>query len=320
VGLAIAAGAVGCRPPVPTVAAHVTDRAKPVTTSTTVVPTAAVAPARGGSGGGGGSHKPATTTTTRPAGTTSTTTRPPATTSTTAPPTTSTTAPSATGVLFVSDYSGATVPGDVWQQEEEQAPDRLTLVDTDHGRVLRAEVRPGDVASGGNRTEVWGRHAPSHGTPADQWPDPVGSTRWYGFDLRLADDFATDPTGLVWLSLTQWKGVAGGQPAIALEVKRDRLQLAGASARNDLGPIKRGQWEHIVVGVHFDATDAGWVEVYRDGAQALPRTNRATTTLVNGAPDPTYFKQGIYRSSAWTVPHVALFGPVTIGLARTDVS
>jgi hypothetical protein len=222
-------------------------------------------------------------------------------------------------VLFVSDYSGATVPGDVWQQEEEQAPDRLTLVDTDHGRVLRAEVRPGDVASGGNRTEVWGRHAPSHGTPADQWPDPVGSTRWYGFDVFVPSDFVTDSTGLVWFSLTQWKGRDGGQPAIALEIKRDRLEMAGASARNDLGPIKRGQWERIVVGVHIDPTTAGWVEVYRDGVQALARTNRPTTTYVNGLPDPIYFKQGIYRSPSWTITHTMDFGPVSIGLSKADV-
>jgi hypothetical protein len=304
-GVALVAGMVGCRPPVEAVASSVTGSSggTRATTTTTVRRVTTTTVSNLATGGGGGSRRPATTTTT--------TTRPPT--------TTSTTAPGAAGVLFVSDYAHAAGPGDVWQREEEAGTDRLTVVDSDRGRVLRAEVRPGDVASGGNRSEVWGRHAPSHTTPADQWPDPIGSTRWYGFDLRLANDFATDPTGLVWLSLTQWKGVAGGQPAIALEVKRDHLQLAGASARNDLGLIKRGQWERIVVGVHFDATDAGWVEVYRDGAQALPRTNRATTTLVNGAPDPTYFKQGIYRSSAWTTPHVALFGPVTIGLAKGDV-
>jgi hypothetical protein len=228
--------------------------------------------------------------------------------------------PGVSGLLFRSDYAGATAPEDVWQQEEEAGSDRLTIVDSDRGKVLRAELRVGDVVSGGNRAEVYGRHAPSHTTPADQWPDPIGSTRWYGFDLRLASDWATDPTGLVWLSLTQWKGVNGGQPAIALEVKRDHLELAGASARNDLGVIKPGQWERIVVGVHFDATNAGWVEVYRDGAMALARTSRPTTTLVNGQPDPTYFKQGIYRSSGWAVTHVAEYGPVSIGLSQADVS
>ncbi len=224
------------------------------------------------------------------------------------------------GVLWRSTYDGQTSAGAVWQSEQEAAADRIRLVDGDRGRVLRVEVRPGDVVSGGNRAEVYGRHAPKHSTPAAQWPDPIGSTRWYGFDLFLPQDFATDPTGLVWLSLTQWKGVRGGQPAIALEVKRDRLELAGASARNDLGPIARGRWERIVVGVHVDATKAGWVEVHRDGVLALPRTHRPTTTLVDGAPDPTYLKQGLYRSPKWTVSHVAQFGPVTIGSTRSAVS
>jgi hypothetical protein len=71
--------------------------------------------------------------------------------------------------------------------------------------------------------------------------------------------------------------------------------------------------------VHFDATNAGWVEVYRDGAQVLPRTYRPTTTLVNGLPDPTYLKLGLYRSAAWTVSHVAMYGPMSIGLSKADV-
>ena len=185
---------------------------------------------------------------------------------------------------------------------------------------MRVQLQPGDVVSGGNRAEVYGRHASPRDTPAAQWPDPIGSTRWYGFDLYLPSSFATDPTGLVWLAFTQWKGRDGGQPAIALEIKRDRMEMAGASARNDLGPIKRGQWERIVVGVHFDPTNAGWVEVHRDGVQALGRTNRPTTTYVNGEPDPIYLKQGLYRSSRWTVPHTLELGPVSIGLSKADVS
>jgi len=222
-------------------------------------------------------------------------------------------------VLWRSSYDGLSTAGQVWQVEQEFAPDRLQLVDDAHGRVLRAEVRPGDVASGGNRAEVYARHASPRETPADQWPDPVGSTRWYGFDLYVPADFVTDPTGTVWFSLTQWKGRDGAQPAIALEIKRDRMEMAGASGRNDLGPIKKGQWERIVVGVHIDPTSAGWVEVYRDGVPALARTSRPTTTLVNGLPDPIYFKQGVYRSAAWTVTHVLEYGPVTIGLAKSDV-
>lgn len=258
-----------------------------------------------------------TTTTTAPTSTTS----PPTTTTTTSAPTTTTTtaAPAPSGLLWRSGYDGLTSATQVWQYEQEAAADRIQLVDGAHGRVMRVQLPPGDVVSGGNRAEVYARHASPRDTPGEQWPDPVGSTRWYGFDVYVPADFVADSTGLVWFSFTQWKGRDGGQPAIALEIKRERLEMAGASARNDLGPIKRGQWERIVVGVHIDPTTAGWVEVYRDGVQALARTHRPTTTYVNGLPDPIYLKQGIYRSSQWTVTHSMEFGPVSIGLSKDDV-
>jgi hypothetical protein len=241
--------------------------------------------------------------------------------------TTSTTAaPAPSGLLWRPDYTALTslvAPG-AWQAEQESAADRIRLVDSTRGRVMRVELRPGDIftSSGysANRAEVYARHASPRDTPAAQWPDPVGSIRWYGFDLYVPADFVSDPTGLVWFSFTQWKGRDGGSPAIALEIKRDRIEMAGASARNDVGPIKRGQWERIVVGVRIDPTSNGWVEVYRDGVQTLPRTQRPTTTYVNGQPDPIYLKQGIYRSPKWTATHVLHFGTTSIGRSRADVS
>lgn len=261
-----------------------------------------------------------TTTMTSTSTTTSTTLAPTSTTTSTTSSTTSTTAaPSPSGLLWRSGYDGLTSAAQVWQYEQEAAADRIQLVDGSHGRVMRVQVKPGDLVSNGNRAEVYARHASPRDTPGELWPDPVGSVRWYGFDLYVPNDFVSDPTGLVWFVFTQWKGRDGGQPAIALEVKRDRLEMAGASARNDLGPIKRGQWERIVVGVHIDPTSAGWVEVYRDGSPALARTHRPTTTYVNGLPDPIYLKQGIYRSPSWTIDHALEFGPTSVGRSKADV-
>lgn len=193
---------------------------------------------------------------------------------------------------------------------------------------MRVELRAGDVTNTGgyraNRAEVYARHATPRTTPAEQWADPVGSTRWYGFDLFVPQDFVTDTTGLRWFTLTQWKGLDSGSPPIALEIKNDHLDLGGATGRQNLGPLKPGRWERITVGVHFQPTSAGWVEVYRDGQQALPRTNRPTMNwrTVDGKKvvDPGYLKQGIYRTSAWTVTHVLYFGPVTIGTSHDAVS
>ena len=327
-GLALTAGLTGCNPrataPVRAVERAVVRASRPAPTTTTTAATATVRQVRStttttikrssSGGGGGGSSRPKPTTTSTTAAPT-TTVAPTTTTSTTS----TTAAPAPGGLLWRSSYDGATTARDVWQSEQEAASDRIQLVDGAHGRVMRVQLEPGDVVSGGNRAEVYGRHASPRTTPAAQWPDPIGSTRWYGFDLYIPNDFVTDPTGLVWFTFTQWKGVEGGSPALALEIKRDRIELAGSSARNDLGAIKRGQWERIVVGVHLDPTSDGWVEAYRDGAQALPRTARPTMGYYAGEPDAIYLKQGIYRSAAWAVSHTLEFGPMSIGQSKADV-
>ena len=274
-----------------------------------------------------------TTTTTAPAPTT--TTAPTPTTTTTAPAptttTTTTTLPAPSGdVLFRADYSaGSVLPS--WQAAQSATPERISVVDGVAGRdepVMRAEVRAGEITNTGgylaSRSEVYARHAVPRTTPAESWADPVGSTRWYRFDLHVPADFELDTTGLKWLTLTQWKGLDSGSPPIALEIKNDHLDLGGASGRQNLGPLKRGQWETITVGVHFQPTTDGWVEVYRDGAQVLPRTYRRTMNLrtIDGVQqvDPSYLKQGIYRSSSWTGDHVLHFGPLVIGTTREAVS
>jgi hypothetical protein len=259
-----------------------------------------------------------------PDATTTTTTAPSPTTTAPAP------APTTDGLLFAANYdTGSVLPS--WQAEQEPATDRISVVSGHAGRpgaAMRVELRPGDVTNTGgylaNRAEVYGRHASPRTTPADQWPDPVGSTRWYSFDLFVPADFTFDVLGTQWFTLTQWKGLDSGSPPIALEIKRDHLDLGGVSGRQNLGLVKRGVWETITVGVHFQPNSSGWVEVYRDGQQALPRTYRATMNLrtLDGVQqvDPSYLKQGIYRTTAWVVTHVLYFGPMRIGTTRAAVS
>ncbi len=96
---------------------------------------------------------------------------------------------------------------------------------------MRAELQDGDVTinSGyvASRAEVYGR-TPQYmrTTPQTDWPDPVGSTRWYSISVRLANNWtlASDST---WLVLTQWKGRDGGSPPVALELRKDRMLLGG---------------------------------------------------------------------------------------------
>jgi hypothetical protein len=124
-----------------------------------------------------------------------------------------------------------------------------------------------------------------------------------------------------WMVVTQWKGLRGGSPPIAIEVKRDSLRLGGARTNaglipgdGDLGPITRGEWTELTIGMRLSADEQeGWVEVWRDGNIALQRTPVATMDAIDGAADPLYLKQGIYRDEVWNTTHVLYF-------SRTEVS
>lgn len=279
-------------------------------------------------------------------------------------PTPVTSSPSGS-VLFRSDYSvpSADTSRTGWRAEQEPrfpgaagavAHDRVTIVGGSAvpgagaykpvDGAMRVELRPyeskigaadGDVQLSGtykaNRAEVYGR-VPTYmsSTPAAQWPDPVGSVRWYAYSLYVPADFES-ATDTKWLSLTQWKGYKGGSPPLGIEIKRGDLRLGGTRTNqglvpNDgsLGAIKKGQWTRLVVGVRF-STDpkVGWVEVYRDGATVVPRLPLSTMDTYNGtgdaAADPIYFKQGIYRGGDWQTTPVLYFGPTTVGTTRDAV-
>jgi Polysaccharide lyase len=176
------------------------------------------------------------------------------------------------------------------------------------------------------RVEVYSR-MPASPTlvPASDWPDPVGSVRWYTFSIYLPSDFQTS-TGTDWVDLTQWKGLEGGTPPIALEVKKNTLRLGGARTNAGLipnggilGALPLGQWTTLTVGMSLStsATD-GWVEVRRDGVTVLPKTFVSTMDMVAGHVDPIYLKQGIYQNAAWTQTHVLYAGPVVISTAAPD--
>lgn len=270
-------------------------------------------------------------------------------------------------VLFRTDYSepGLDARQAGWSAEQEphfpgasgpEARDRIVVVDEDEvpgagvykpeNGAMRVELRPyesrvgaadGDVQESGtyraNRAEVYGRVPESMGgTPAEQWPDPVGSTRWYAFSLYVPEAFET-ATNTDWLALTQWKGLHGGSPPLAVEIKRDGLRLGGARTNQglvpndgDLGALDKGEWTYIMVGIRFSTDpELGWVEVHRDGALVLPRVTMSTMDIWSGtgddaAADPIYLKQGIYRGGDWQTTAVLFFGPTIVGTTREAVS
>jgi hypothetical protein len=234
-------------------------------------------------------------------------------------------------VLFTTDYQHADAVKDAWGHVQvpsvdgQPQRDRITITrsPTSDDRVLRVELRRGDVQESGglktNRAEVYDRHAePGSSTPPAEWPDPVGSVRWYNFAVFIPTDFATADDDK-WLDLTQWKGYRGGSPPLALEIKRSQLRLGGTEGSDSLGRIDKGEWTRLTFGVHWSPDQDGWVEVWRDGKRVVERTAGPTMDTVDGEPDPIYLKQGIYRSKAWDDTHVVYFGPLTIATAREDV-
>lgn len=193
----------------------------------------------------------------------------------------------------------------------------------------RPGARDGDVTvtSGyaANRAEVFGRYpdTPATSTPPADWPDPVGSVRWYSFALLVpvGFQFATDSN---WIVITQWKGLRGGSPPVSLEIKRGALRLGGTRTNSrvipndgNLGRIVPGTWTQLTVGLKLSTDLAqGWVEVWRDGENISPRTAMATMDTMQTSsgpqPDPLYLKQGIYRARSWKTDATLYFGPMAV--------
>jgi hypothetical protein len=232
--------------------------------------------------------------------------------------------------LFMPDYSqgltswiGVQQPAGSQRLTTTSAPGESTDPYRPQGNAMRAELRSGDLTNTGGyvapRAEVFGRYPTKMAlsTAPTLWPDPVNSIRWYAFDLYVPSDFPT-ATDTKWLTLTQWKGLVGGSPPVALEIKRSNLRVGGTRGGllplgGDLGPLSKGRWTRLVVGMKLSPDPAqGWIEVYRDGVQKYARTSLSTMDLINGQPDPIYLKQGIYRTTAWTVTQVLYFSPVKV--------
>ncbi len=211
------------------------------------------------------------------------------------------------------------------------------------GNAMRVELHPystsnpgtsepadGDVQGGSyNRAECYDRYptGTASSTPPADWPDPVGSERWYGFSVFFPDDhiFATDST---WFTLTQWKGYHGGSPPLAIELNRQTLRFGGTRGPSlpgyNLMTVTAGKWYKIVVGIKWSTQPAvGWVNVIVNDQELIPRFYTDTMDTYGGTgdlnADPIYLKQGIYRSKDWSVTHVLHFGNMVVGRHRGDV-
>jgi hypothetical protein len=197
--------------------------------------------------------------------------------------------------------------------------------------VYTGDINP--MAGFSSRSEVYGRFATDSSVNPVNWPDPVGSTRWYGISYYLPADMDTI-TGQGWWICTQFKGEFGGSPPLALSIDwtsdtengKGTWKLQGTKGHPtvSIGDIKLGTWTRILFGIHWDNVSvenggAGWIKIYRDGDLIVPKTPACTMDSHGSGADPIYFKNGIYRSDSWKVTHDAYIGAPKIGTSMEEV-
>jgi hypothetical protein len=198
-------------------------------------------------------------------------------------------------------------------------------------RVPGGDVNPS--AGFSSRAEVYGRFATTGTAPAASWPDPVGSTRWYGISYYLPSGMDTT-SGQGWWDCMQWKGQNGGSPPMALGIDwtssssngQGNWKIEGTSGHPSptIGPLNLGKWTRFCFGVHWDYVTVanggtGWLEIYKDGSLSVAQEAACTMDTYDGGADPIYYKNGIYRTTGWAATHDVYISAPKIGTTLNDV-
>ena len=139
-----------------------------------------------------------------------------------------------------------------------------------------------------------------------------GSNTWGACDLG----FDGVGSNSVWMT---WK-VAGGSPVGSTSnLKYIKLwQLTNADGSKFAPSYNRRI--HLVVGARFAPDNTGWLEIWVDGVNVYPRTNRPTMWTGDTA---SYLKIGPYKSESSPFPSgksVIYFTRVAIGTAQPSTS
>ena len=197
--------------------------------------------------------------------------------------------------VFRATYdNGSTSP---WRTRETIAQDRIRTVTSPKpargSRAVRFQVGPGEDPLGnfGDRAEL------AFAGPSVS----EGQEYWYDWYTLFPGDFPIE-SNRVWQVFSQWHSTANGSPPLAWYVEGGNMVLVAnrySSPGNRIeakvlwrGSLKRGQWRHIRMNVKFSGSDSvGFVRLWVDGANVIPRVNVRTTYPGLG----NYFKQGYYR-------------------------
>lgn len=125
------------------------------------------------------------------------------------------------------------------------------------------KVIGGDINDSGNndpasRAEMYTGLAVPSSTPAANWEYPYLSIRWFRFSVLLGSGWVFDTTGAgnKYVTLTQFKGIKGGSPEAALELKYGTWRWGGANNtqypnNGNLTSAKPGEWTQFIIGMRF---------------------------------------------------------------------
>ncbi len=162
---------------------------------------------------------------------------------------------------------------------------------------------------------------PSGGTRAEVEPDfgnlSEGDDYYFGFSVRLADDFPVNGSG--WQVITQFKNQGTGTPPLEVKVQDGKFLLDGdgGSFSQVIGDARPGQWTHLVLRVAFSSSN-GEVSAWKDGAETISGYRPPSGTLYAGK--SSYLKVGLYRDSSISQDGALQFGSYAIGTSLGSVS
>lgn len=170
--------------------------------------------------------------------------------------------------------------------KQEVSPDRMEIVSDPvrQGKyALKVTVKQGDnpINASGNRNELFQEGNTAEGTEA-----------YYGWSTMFAPNF---PSAKDWQLFAQWHHPENtGSPPLQLYVYGEEMRMTVSPAQTQVwhAPLQRGVWNDFVLHVRFsDDPKKGFVELWYDGQQVVPKTFAATRAN-------DYLKFGLYRSAS----------------------
>jgi uncharacterized protein (TIGR03382 family) len=198
-----------------------------------------------------------------------------------------------------------------WSRAQTVASDRLQVVSNvvrEGSYALKATVIQGDnpIQASGNRNEL-----------AYLTQEEPGSEYFYKWSTLFPEDFASNDT---WQVFAQWhqEGCCGSPPLEFYVVGEEMFLRVGGNDGQVLwsAPLVRGRWNDFVLHVKWSSNPReGFVEMYKDGALAVPKTMAATQF----GGDRNYLKLGLYRNESISDVGVVYHDGFAMGTQLQDV-